>query len=768
MNNLYFSNTSNYYNRKLIKHNTVQEYSPISSLLGVLFYENDGVNTSHTVNKDIEQVGDYMLVCDEYDNIQSRWFIVDEKKMANGQHKLVLRRDLLVDFKSQVENADIFVEKAIVPIGDSAIFNKENMTYNQIKKKEELLKDETGCPWLIGYYNKDSAITGSVINDEKVDIVIDGEINQWEYFNYTENEFLGEPSNVILGMHYKRNTVSVTDELSLALIGTNGSFETEKGHSSSKIYFYTKNNRYLTKSQVESAIDMDVVYLGLKTIVGYHNSQELSSFLELNGKVISYRQDGAVKYARISTSSTNKTIGEYLNADTGLFNTLANSVQNAEWFSKGTPAYKWFKYEVNTLTYKLSLTPIELGTYNYNISQNRTHTEDQPYDIFAIPYGTIFAVDGFFKNIVETSKDVAIKIASTIANRESDNLYDLQLIPYCPFDISMLFPLNVFDAKDYSYITLEDKPVGIIFNVRRSTFTKEIIKKIEAPTNNIDFKINNETKFNRLCSPNYASVFEFKPTYNMGVQKFNVDCTYKPYTPYIHVAPTFNNNGLFGGEYDDPRGLVMKGDFSIPRTTDRFAQYELQNKNYQAIFDRGISNLEVSQSVERVNQLAGVASGAIGSGIGAGILGGGPLGVGVGVASGVMGAIDYSMSERLRNETLDYRKDLFGYQMGNIKALPDTLTNIGAFNANNKLFPVLEYYECTQVERDAILNKIKFNGMKVGRIGKLADFIPHLTNNPGFNYFKGKLIKIDINENYHIVNEIANELDKGVYYESTE
>ena len=73
---------------------------------------------------------------------------------------------------------------------------------------------------------------------------------------------------------------------------------------------------------------------------------------------------------------------------------------------------------------------------------------------------------------------------------------------------------------------------------------------------------------------------------NGGVSFFNIDCTYKPYNPYIHVNPNFGR--LYGGDFDDSRGLIVGGDFSLPQTTSAWESYQLSNKNFQASFDRQI------------------------------------------------------------------------------------------------------------------------------------------------------------------------------------
>ena len=261
----------------------------------------------------------------------------------------------------------------------------------------------------------------------------------------------------------------------------------------------------------------------------------------------------------------------------------------------------------------------------------------------------------------------------------------------------------------------------------------------------------------RLVSPNYNGQFEFNVAMNGGMTKFNVDCTYKPYSPYIHINPDFGL--LYGSDFNDARGLICGGDFSLPQVSNAWANYQLQNKNYQAMFDRQIQNMETQYKYQNLSQLINGGMSAVGTGLATGVLAGGVFG-GISALASVGGlATDYYFNRQLQNEALDYTKDLFGYQLGNIQALPDSLTKVTAFNSNNKIFPILEYYTCTETERQAFENKIKWNGMTVMRIGTIAEFIKQEET-----YIKGKMIRIiGVDEPTNVLNEIANEINKGVF-----
>lgn len=207
---------------------------------------------------------------------------------------------------------------------------------------------------------------------------------------------------------------------------------------------------------------------------------------------------------------------------------------------------------------------------------------------------------------------------------------------------------------------LGTEEVGKLFWATAGNFSFDIEYSIPAKNNALDTKVASETEIYRLCSPNYSGVFEFDPYMNNGVQIFNVDCSYKPFNPYIHINPVFNY--LYGSDFNDQRGLIIQGDFSLPQETNAWTQYELNNKNYQAMFDRQIQNLKVNQDVQRKQQVFNAVTGTIGgslSGATTGALVGGGFGAVAGaaiggIASGIGGALDVKYSDMLRNEALDY------------------------------------------------------------------------------------------------------------------
>ena len=205
---------------------------------------------------------------------------------------------------------------------------------------------------------------------------------------------------------------------------------------------------------------------------------------------------------------------------------------------------------------------------------------------------------------------------------------------------------------------------------------------------------------------------------------------------------------------------------------DQFINYQLQNKNYNLIFDRQMQSMDLKHKIGNEediwNVVTGTISGAAGGLTGGALVGGG-IGAGIGAAVGGAAALagglrDISLNKKLRADEADSARTIQSLSIGNIQAMPDTLTKVTAQNQNNKLFPFIEIYRATQIELDAFVNYIKWNGMTVGIVDQLNKWY-NSSEEASTNYIEADIIRLDIPDDSHIVSEIANELRKGVYIE---
>lgn len=780
-------NYNNYFNRTYKRHNTLEQYIDASEghILGVdkpyNFSINDGVTMEHVFNVTETEEPNYLLLLEENEQrtIVSRWFVIDWTKVRGNQYKGLLRRDLLADNYEKITTSPSFIEKGYVEPTDSAIFNKENMNFNQIKTRETLLKDDSKTAWIVGYIAQDhTALTDKTFTlSPEVDMVISGNFSDWEYAKWCNG--LEQYSFDADKTNYRINFDAFKQQFGFV----NKSIEFTKNTHSSYEPMSTPNDRWTVSdiSKLETFLNgswwetYDTTTIGTYLETEYPDYATTSEFQTLLGYVNKKIQfnDGVYSLSIYYKSSLD---GDYHFEDTTttLYQYIYGITNAAlDYTISNTNRYP-FMYKLYRTRFTIVPTKLEnvQGTYKYTLPQSVRKLDDAPYKMFCLPYYTgngryTFSLDG--STFIYTDKEIQMGWAMSLAKELGDSLYDLQILPYCPIsnwkgktNTPAIWSVNKTINVDYIELKgANDTTYGYCSFCDVSS--KE--QFLQYPIEIMDYKLENECDMYRLCSPNYASAFEFNPAKNDGVEGYNVRYTYKPYQPFINVAPKFNR--LYGKDFKDNRGLILSGDFSLPIVKDAWINYQLQNKNYQLAFDRQIENLESNYSWQKkmgiTNAITGTLQGGV-SGAMSGALIGGPWGAAIGGIVGTGGSLaggiaDITMQQNLHNEAIDYTRDNFGYQLQNIQALPNTLNKVSSIISVSKLFPFVEYYTCTNEEKEALQNKLKYNGMTIGRIGKIKDYLQQDTQ----TYVQGQLIRLEGKFDTHIANEIANEFKKGWY-----
>lgn len=849
--NLYLLQYNNYYNRILKRETTFadyQRYSTYEPILGIKnFSYADGVSTRQTANIDdafITENGmpDYAIAVDDNMNILYRYFIIDAVFQCKGQYVLTLYKDLVADFYDDILNAPIFFEKAPLSENDPFIFNKEDMTFNQIKKDEQTLQDNFVTPWIIGYMGTTNKTTTNPNTQQE-------ETEEYSFtfkrkirpdYTVTTRDMFASVSGVsegdkrvlqdwgfqvygnaggggLVGIDYKW-TMSFNSNGTMETKypgGTEFGYSEEIGTSNSALNLSSR-----TSKSVQKVLDKYISEIGgneenmylISQQVGMEGEDAWTAAVNERNKIVYVSEEG--KYYKVNVK-TDIVWGTYQAVSgTDIWQKLVNV---SDIVRSGTSLRKYANVEYNNETFgylmKYKRARVELVAYEgvpvepkeIKIPLGRNVLQDAPYCMFAIPFydNRSFYRDGLYQ-FGSTSSDVVLNFVSDMSAglKGANILWDIQLLPYCPmqnrlkgsrptyFDIT-----GMAENADYQFIEIDATyHIGIpIFWCQQSTFSFNIDHEIVNPYQEIKIgnviykegkpwpkKIWNEVSMYRLCSPNYASAFEFSAAKNNGVFSFNIDCSYKPFQPYIHVNPNFD--GLYGKDFDDARGLICAGDFSLTQLNDAWETYQRQNTNFQNTFDRQIENMETINKYQKMEEQINALVGVIGAGAAGAALGknlGSPIAGAVvgGTASLAAGIADIAINDRLRAEALDFTKDQFAYSLGNIQALPQTISKLSAFTANNKIFPVLEVYLPTDQEVEALCYKLGYNGMTVMRIGTLNEFILNKTDPgkygpTGRNYFKGKLIQLDFpmengeytkTEDFHIINALSAELYKGLY-----
>ena len=778
----------------------------------VNFIANEGVRTSQIINYDFSApkgyadgtaAPSYCLVCDVDSNILHRWWIVESKLVCQGQSQLQLLRDVLADFRQEVLNCPSFVKKGWINTpNDTAIFNNEDMTYNQIKTSEMLLPDRSGTPWYIGYLTKEDIdgyafdIPGQPLNVAQSYDSFD----EYPYYKYNiDNPFKMDYSEFVCStfiyVNYGANYQIGWDEDGNLKdpIARDGWYKSPMVNMEGVLARDDVANnigfRFSGKNIIETVpkIQQYAQATGgwgdrAKSILGIQSQTAISAIQNENGKI--YMIAGVPYRVRL-TSTTVQGLVEIPNSNVFALSVKSmmsemGDVQTTQNI-KGTFTNIW--YSALATVVNLDEVPESEYSLSFELPGNRIHTEDLPYDIIAIPAKTMAGDIGNFVNNEELAKIITNAIIAKMPKTDGATLlYDFQLLPYCPLPDEMFFAdgtlkmtkmPNTETATNYTLIsTGEGGPQTMIIYMRNAEVNKTILaaeKQISVPTTAKEYKIANEIDMYRLVSPNYNGQFEFSATGNGGVQGWNISLTCKPYNPYIKVSPIFGR--LYGKDFGDARGLVCGGDFSLSQTNDAWETYQLQNKNYQTMFDRQVENMKVNNAIQKQKEGVEVIAGALSAGGTVGGAAGYIGGLGPGLAAGgaasaisaAAGIIDIRLNDKLRAEALDYAQDQFGYQLQNIQALPYSLTKVGAQNINYKDFPFVEYYTCSTTEKNALADKLDYNGMTIMRIGQVQNFLKAEQGTIG-TYIQAKPIRFDdMNVNSHFVDVIAAELQTGVY-----
>lgn len=813
------------YNRIVKKLDNLSDYDPyiITGFTGINFNPNDGVRTTQVINYPIGSElyqPDYCLIVDDQNNIVSRWFVAESRYTRALQLELSLVRDVIVDWYDDIVSAPCFIEKAMLGTNNPLIFNNEEMTYNQIKQYEKPITDNSRLPWYAIYVNSDFAHEFEFpdLKNSFVSNITVSSKAAYAFNTYNTRDYIAAPTSASFGIQVCRRhlvglawnrfyigvdvtnkaikmlekgsgTVQYPDGVTKepGLFDGPGGYEIADQDTFEGESFLQKKDYVESFATVLANVDLQE---GVRTTVEYDTADILSQ----DGLILF--DESEQKFYRIHVNQVESQFKEtwvpansklYLAADSA----ISDSSHNPGIRIVSTQGTNLFFFETTHPTYRLVYEELAYDTYSLNIPSTRMHTEGQPYDILLVPDGSIqyrLDLDGVsrFRN---SDSGFANRFISAMLKLPDAAKYiiDIQKLPYTPLadnlflthsDSTQMFinqsGSGLVEGKSYAVASNID-PVeqyydvyGVVFFANQASFKKQIKRaslRVDLPTDPIEFKVANECDKYRIVSPNFNGQFEFSATKNGGITGFDISCTMIPYQPYIKVAPIFNN--LYGQSFNDARGMICAGDFSVARTSSEWIEYKKNNKNYQEMFNRQIENMEVNNSIsrtsERIAAIAGTVSGA-GTGAATGMLVGGGYGAAIGgviggAAAGVGGLADLAQSEKLRREALDYTKDQFGFKLQNIQAIPYNITKLSSFTEDYKDFPILEYYTCTEIEKEALRSKIQYNGMTVGTIGYISTYI--LTEP---TYIKAKLIRLEnIAEDFHVAEAIARELNQGVF-----
>ena len=803
MSTLYLLKYNNYFNRVIKKEANLAAYltavgiGNYKKFEDINFFYNDQVNTTQTINWPVlesEQEYDYLIV-DNPSYGMSRWFIIEAKWNRQKQRIFTLRRDLIVDFLNDIKSQPFFCEKGNIVTNSTATMSKllpiisqpENVQFSQILKGRQFIQEEeSGSPvakeWIVGYMDKN--YTGGVYAGKNA-----------IYFNDISEYDLAKYDN--LTFQQLKNTTEL--QASWALTDQN-----QKGYQfiSTKDQLETPNTEiyswgdWVVAQNMTNLSDRITVGNTIRTNLQYFFNQYQDELLHDDYAVIQELLNqptiviGKKAYKWSYTAHTNTELvyqgGNYTKNIAYIVNGSGTVTQpiipSPTFYPDAVSTYYFFRVK-------------NVDTYTFNLEEDTSvpvYTWPATYQNLTVPYGI------FFTEYTAAAAKEAANLAARYAG--SGFLYDIQRLPYKPISTGPVYVNSTGDHKINGIIwywaTQENK-----FNL-----TTALGDAAKSYSGVLGYKTGALCDTMRIVSPNQANSWDFNPAQNGGVSKYQIRCTYKPYSPLISIKPLFDE--MYGStatidanwQYTnggDSRGLICGGSFSLPLVNDKWSTFQLNNKAYYDSFSRDIENLSTVQKYQRQQEIIGAIVGTIqgaatGGATGGMISGGSGAGAAVGAAIGatasaIGGIADIEMNDKLRAEALDYKKDQFGFNCQNMIASPRTLTRVDSFDMEYARWPYVEFYTASPIEKANLRSKIRYNGYSINytadanhsSFGFLVDGLKGALNAAGnttgtvdgtsytvaCKYVKGKLIWTGGVDDTHVYNEISAELFKGIYWE---
>lgn len=409
--------------------------------------------------------------------------------------------------------------------------------------------------------------------------------------------------------------------------------------------------------------------------------------------------------------------------------------------------------------------------------------EETPYFMFTMPlYGYHWTSPATVTQQFGLSYAAAMAISRGLSG--AGTLIDLQILPYCPYN-SLSVRWNEGPCGSW-YVPIADKDnnhahLGYLNFFYEPNVFGTCAKKDESNTTHgysditytiSDIKKDSQTVKARIVSPNSNGVWEFIPAKSVFANGSTINFTFRmtcmPYQPYIKIEPTFGR--LYGSDYDDPRGLICGGDFSLPQITDQWKTYQIQNKNYQVMFNRQIESLDLQQTwagrTDIANAITGTISGIAGGALSGSAMGGAHSAVAGGIIGGAAsiagGALDIYANKDLRKDQRESVEQQHNWQLQNIQALPYSVSKATNFNNEQPKVPYLEIYDCTDQEKTNFDNYLNLYSYSIGRYGKFSDYVKPT----GRTWLQGTFVRLNgVSDDAHYLAAITDEVKQGFYIE---
>lgn len=748
--------------------------APISS---PLIYANENITCnkiakSQVVAANSNSVNYYYIYLSKTDNnnanqsTTTRQTTVDSKtttetivETINAQTVNWTNKSIVVNTSSPTSSEIVGTYSSIQEFYKSVGLMNSNNEFKYLLKSALVSWYHTGSSRRTTFYGRQVyALDGSIYNDKTI------------------NKSLAIESNIYTGKLYGSNKLPF--------------FNTETIYAD----YYTKilNGDSSLKNKLRNAVyNSSDDYLDFDIYKNFNNNYV--------GKYIAIKDSsGDVTYYRIN-NNTADIEGEWVNtypdknneASLAIMNIMQN-INNELWLSESpsetAPTVLWYNTPVylevfkskNRLAYSVS--QYTTGNLTLSFPSNR-NTTTAGYDVIAIPYvdhngNTLNGnIRGYNINYLpDMVKMIINKLSITYG---SSVILDVQLLPVTPNkaleDVNgQLYTNQLTLNRDYTWAMTSDGsyriPVFFLKNLNLKYSYSVDVNQLtdDEKVDPIKFKTAYITKHWELVADNHSTTYELPIMYN-NVSNYitvNYNVSLFPYNPYIRLDIKYNN--LNGADVSLARGLVLSGNYSETQLTNAWTEYQYNNVNYNSIFNNQIAYQQAQNSYNNSNAWLDIGTniGTSAAGLVAGAVTGGTAGLAAtglslsGAANIATSIVKQKRLESMQQTAIDYSKDQFALQLGNIQNKANVINKLTSYNIDNTVFPTIVIYDATDVEKTAIEAKLKYNGMTIGVIDKLTNYLPLDTG-----YIKAKIMYIDIQASAEYVESIADEMNRGIIYE---
>lgn len=541
-----------------------------------------------------------------------------------------------------------------------------------------------------------------------------------------------------------------------------------------------------TSTQITNNNDLssnDLIELNNYELPNASTAEYISSETYLKYKSQYYYNESTSKYYEpVINYTANENVFEFDNISSNVFLVPQNTelTSGIEFNCSTSSTFDWGgSYIRNSFTYGIvfisysEVADSSMVTFKGS-SALQYQTTEEPYTICAIPLfdlnwrdssGDIFTYSG------SQSKKLFYTLISSLSG-DSAVIADAQILPYAPTEAKSAYDIDGGDdylIEEWLSSQLSEIPSGSSYEgaplivVSNPDITVTDTLYLE-PYSDIQKEYTMRTY--RLQSPDYNSAYDFKyydfaTRQTDGYMEFNVDITLKPFATYMHCSPKIYNESLVAvTDFDNIIGIVSgTGVFECSMNSSAFETYKRENSMYADIQERTIETLQISNEVERTNEIIGAVTSTAQNASLSALTGGGIIGsVASAGATGAVNATQVAMNDKLRDREVADSQYYYNANLATIQALPNTLNRVSQVNQDilNKFCCFVEVYDAPTEQRSIYDTFINHVNDYIETNGSIIDYISN-----------GKYIQADVlrcNAVIFIAEQLKNDLKRGVYY----